>query len=188
MPDRMVSVRFIRDFAPYGLRAGQERMVTEGVAGKLLNIYGVIEPYKIHENKLVIVRVIKNLSKMHRGWWPGTEHLAETSMVAPYIADGSLMVVDDGLEGDPAQAHPRLRKDEVKNRYGAVFTFKGVIENYKSGPSWRDGMDREHVEYAISLIVQDPILAKQIVNFGVETNTLPISPEKDFSTEVHDSV
>lgn len=206
MSETMVSVRFVHDFAPYSIKAGQNRMVSVAVADKLLNEYGVIEPYGKPTSRIVMVRVVKNLSRVYPGWWPGSVQLADTSIMASYISDGSIQVME-GAEykpdagrwgnipgtregGSAGEAGSTIPHDEVevRNRFGKAFTVDGVIRTYLAGSAHNGSATREYMERAVSLIVQDPALARQIVGSGIESSALIPSDGKIHSITGHDDL
>lgn len=144
MVERMISVRFIHDFAPYSIKAGQERMVSVGVADKLLNEYGVIEPYEQTKNRMVVIRVRKNLSKVFPGWWPGSEHLADTGIVQQYLDDHSLEIVDSKTPVNDKPAEPAgepvpvpLQSPVNYENERKVWTFRQDYGEYRKGQTIR---------------------------------------------------
>lgn len=161
----LITVKFIVDFPPYHLLAGQTRQVSESVAKKLYETYKVIEPYDGLKEPIVTVRVIKNMNKIIKGWFPGTEQLAVMSRVRQYVDEGLIVVVNKGQETVQSPVN-----SQWANGNGFIFKPESVIATFLSS-SDHEGTP-EHVTHCISLITQDGQLAQRIYKYGIENGML----------------
>lgn len=127
---KRVKVKFIKFFEPYGLKAGATREVSEEVAHKLLERYGVIED-PFHKKRLfVTVRVVKSLVKKYGGtWFPTSEHLVTPEVVKDDLENGSLVIIEDEIDEaeDPLAnflgGPGRERKERNMVSYRVIKTF-----------------------------------------------------------------
>ena len=81
-----VKVKFIADFAPYGIKAGAVRTVSDAAARKLLHVYRVIEdPFA---PKVILIRMVAWAREYGTGWYPNSLHIIT-------YADG-MKLIDEG--------------------------------------------------------------------------------------------
>lgn len=112
---KLIEVTFTSDFAPYGIKKGAKRKVSESAAHKLYEVYGVIDdPF----NKLPLVVNIKLLAKVQKygaGWYPYSEHLVTGQIARELIEQGlaelagsSAEQTDYSNEGQESGEHSEL--------------------------------------------------------------------------------
>ena len=86
---KLVKVTFTEDFKPYGIKKGTVREVSEAVAHKLLDVYGVIDDPFNAMPSLVMIRMLAKITKYGSGWYPYSEHLV-SGEIAKELIDGGL--------------------------------------------------------------------------------------------------
>lgn len=149
--ENLITVRFTEDFAPYGITKGGERKVSENVAKKLLEDYGVIEDYRADEwrNKMIMVRAQCDLNKeLGRGWYVNTTHLVLGRMVEQYIKDGRLIITHD-----PYDPNSRSTQESVKAHVESEMSDEKWAAWFKSHKDY-NGQSIEYIKRCISLALQ----------------------------------
>lgn len=141
----MKYVRFAEDFAPFGKRAGEYRAVSDAVAIKLRDTYGVVNEILDYP---LSVRVRVSLKKrMGPQWYPQSEHLVDPSIVSEMIDDGSLEIIGVGVSrGGSRQTDNETHGGQVvfRSKYlDKPLTHKYVVDHdfYMGEHLYRVGVD-----------------------------------------------
>lgn len=93
--DKKIKVTFSEDFKSYGIKKGATREVSEAVARKLYEIYGVIDDPFNQWPPIVSIRLLTKLNQYGVGWYPNSEHLVAGKIAKELVEQGLAERIDD---------------------------------------------------------------------------------------------
>ncbi len=95
----MITVRFIADFPPYGIKKGSTRDVSASVAHKLHDVYHVIADPEFSTSKTMLIRLVAKLPEYGTDWYPFTTHIVTGDIAEKLVSSGLAVMEPLNSEG-----------------------------------------------------------------------------------------